>query len=153
LQGLQLKISAGYNTMQMNQNLITPASFSYGPPDPYNRTNQLATTSSKNWTIEPQVNFSLRINQGVLDANVGFSQQQQDYSSIAYMPTGFASDALINNPAFASIFTLQGSYNVTEYRYVAGYGRINYQWANKYFLNITARRDGSSRFGPGKEFG
>jgi hypothetical protein len=30
---------------------------------------------------------------------------------------------------------------------------IPYDWQNKYIVNLTARRDGSSRFGPGKWFG
>ncbi len=33
------------------------------------------------------------------------------------------------------------------------FGRINYEWQSKYFLNLNFRRDGSSRFGPGKQFG
>ncbi len=31
--------------------------------------------------------------------------------------------------------------------------RLNYTYEDKYILNITGRRDGSSRFGPGKQFG
>src|SRR5690606_34761148 len=30
--------------------------------------------------------------------------------------------------------------------------RIGYNWAQKYFINLTGRRDGSSRFGPDKRF-
>ncbi|MDB5157431.1 MAG: SusC/RagA family TonB-linked outer membrane protein, partial [Mucilaginibacter sp.] len=31
--------------------------------------------------------------------------------------------------------------------------RLNYNFDNKYIVNLTATRDGSSRFGPGKQFG
>ncbi|MNQ74615.1 TonB dependent receptor [compost metagenome] len=40
----------------------------------------------------------------------------------------------------------------TVYKYQAFFGRINYNWNQKYILNLTGRRDGSSRFGPGKQF-
>ncbi|PTS87431.1 SusC/RagA family TonB-linked outer membrane protein, partial [Flavobacterium sp. HMWF030] len=40
----------------------------------------------------------------------------------------------------------------TQYRYQAFFGRLNYNWEQRYILNFTARRDGSSRFGPGKQF-
>ena len=40
----------------------------------------------------------------------------------------------------------------TEYRYAAIFGRINYQFNKKYILNVTGRRDGSSRFGPNNKF-
>src|SRR5690606_3053314 len=38
------------------------------------------------------------------------------------------------------------------YRYLAFFGRAGYQFRNKYFLNLTGRRDGSSRFGPENRF-
>src|SRR5690606_12149264 len=40
----------------------------------------------------------------------------------------------------------------SQYKYNAVFGRINYNYKGKYILNITGRRDGSSRFGPGKQF-
>ncbi len=33
------------------------------------------------------------------------------------------------------------------YKYAAIFSRLNYIWRNKYIVNLTARRDGSSRFG------
>jgi TonB-dependent starch-binding outer membrane protein SusC len=42
--------------------------------------------------------------------------------------------------------------NYTEYRYQAIFGRLNYNIQDKYILDITTRRDGSSRFGPGNQF-
>lgn len=32
------------------------------------------------------------------------------------------------------------------------FGRLNFSWAERYFFNLTGRRDGSSRFGSGKQF-
>ncbi|MEJ0080934.1 MAG: hypothetical protein WDM78_08305 [Puia sp.] len=40
-----------------------------------------------------------------------------------------------------------------KYKYEAVFGRINYNWEDKYLINLTGRRDGSSRFGSGKQFG
>ena len=40
----------------------------------------------------------------------------------------------------------------TQYRYGALFGRFNYTYDNKYVVNLTGRRDGSSRFGPANEF-
>lgn len=39
------------------------------------------------------------------------------------------------------------------YRYNAGFARLNYIYDQKYILDLTARRDGSSNFGPGRQFG
>jgi hypothetical protein len=38
------------------------------------------------------------------------------------------------------------------YRYTAVFGRANYSIGDKYFINVTGRRDGSSRFGSGNRF-
>lgn len=32
------------------------------------------------------------------------------------------------------------------------FARLGYNWKHKYFINLTGRRDGSSRFGPEKHF-
>src|SRR5690606_23183117 len=42
--------------------------------------------------------------------------------------------------------------STTEYRYKAYFGRLHYAYKNRYFINLTGRRDGSSRFGPGRQF-
>ncbi len=38
------------------------------------------------------------------------------------------------------------------YKYAAIFSRINYNWLDKYIINLTARRDGSSRFGTQNHF-
>ncbi len=38
------------------------------------------------------------------------------------------------------------------YHYAAVFSRLNYAWRRRYFINLTGRRDGSSRFGPEREF-
>jgi TonB-dependent starch-binding outer membrane protein SusC len=38
------------------------------------------------------------------------------------------------------------------YKYNAVFGRINYNYRDKYIVNLTARRDGSSRFGSENQF-
>jgi hypothetical protein len=45
-----------------------------------------------------------------------------------------------------------GTNYYTQYRYQALFGRINYDYKSRYIINLTGRRDGSSRFGPGRQF-
>jgi TonB-linked SusC/RagA family outer membrane protein len=40
-----------------------------------------------------------------------------------------------------------------DYRYQSAFARINYAYADKYLLNFSYRRDGSSRFGPNNKYG
>jgi TonB-linked SusC/RagA family outer membrane protein len=64
---------------------------------------------------------------------------------------GFESNAFIQNIGAAQTKIISDQLQ-SEYRYAAVFGRLNYQYKNKYILNITGRRDGSSRFGPNNRF-
>jgi hypothetical protein len=89
---------------------------------------------------------------GRIEALVGSTFQQNIHNSLAQYADGFSSDALITDPLAASTVGLLGD-NYTLYRYDAIYGRLGYNFEDKYIINLTARRDGSSRFGLGKQFG
>lgn len=50
--------------------------------------------------------------------------------------------------------TVKTNYNnISVYKYNAFFGRLNYDWEEKYLVNATFRRDGSSRFGSNHKFG
>jgi TonB-dependent starch-binding outer membrane protein SusC len=151
---LWLKCSLGYNHSQMNQTYLQPSTATAPPfnTSPYSRVDDIATTDFKTWIIEPQLEYKKTISGGQLAILVGSTFQERDQSTMAEAFLGFSEDALISDPAAASLFIFDGN-NYTLYRYDAIYGRVSYDWQEKYLLNLTARRDGSSRFGPGKQFG
>lgn len=152
--GLQLKGNIGYTEERMNETNINPA-VSYEPP-PYNissnSSTEYATTVFKTWILEPQLSFHRKIVSGSLDALIGGTFQEDTHNSQTLYAAGFTSDALIGNPESASTKEFVGN-EYTLYHYAALYGRISYDWQDKYLVNLTARRDGSSRFGPDKRFG
>ena len=154
LPGLKLSSSFGYNHEEMHQQGLYPASIQAPPfnTNPSFRSSQLVFTTFDTWIIEPQLDYQKRLGSGRIEALVGTTFQQNLQNSFGQMYEGFTSDALITNPLAASTVILEGVTN-TLYRYDAIYGRISYNWSDKYLINLTARRDGSSRFGPGKQFG
>jgi TonB-linked SusC/RagA family outer membrane protein len=154
LPGLHIKSSFGYNDDRMNQTIQTPAS-SYAPPNNTNaadRSNNFGTAEFSTWIIEPQISYDKKIAKGTLSVLVGSTIQQNVSNAFSEGTSGYTSDALIANPLNASTKSL-GGYNNTLYRYNAVYGRIGYTWDDEYLLNVTARRDGSSRFGPATQWG
>lgn len=58
-----------------------------------------------------------------------------------------------------NIFEVQGASNIsgttstTESSLISYIGRVNYEFASKYLLSGSIRRDGSSKFAPGKKWG
>jgi TonB-dependent starch-binding outer membrane protein SusC len=154
LPGLQLKSGFGYNKGEMNQTYLEPSA-AVAPPsntNPLARSMNFANTTFTTWIIEPQLNYQRTMGLGRIEALVGSTFQQNIHNSLTQYAYGFASDALITDPLAASNVGLYGD-NYSLYRYNAIYGRLGYNFDDKYIANFTARRDGSSRFGPGKQFG
>lgn len=74
------------------------------------------------------------------------------YDTFSAERTGFsfAGQTELGNAALPGSGTTS---SVTEERFASYFGRANYDFANKYYLSGTYRRDGSSVFGPGKKYG
>jgi len=109
------------------------------------------TTSRKSWIIEPQLAWSKKIGKGKTEILLGATFQQQTANQLVQEAIGFSSNSLIYNLSSAfSVFDVVHSESV--YRYQAFFGRVNFSWNERYILNLTGRRDGSSRFGPGRQF-
>ncbi|CAL1519160.1 SusC/RagA family TonB-linked outer membrane protein [Chitinophaga sp. MM2321] len=154
INGLQLKSNFGYTKMRLDESTIQPAT-SIMPRSgilPTNRLNDLAHNSVGSWIIDPQINYRRVFGKNTLEALVGATWQQKEQEGVQQRYVGFSSDDLIENISAAS--ALNGSSSIYSlYHYNAIYGRIGYNYDEKYVLNLTGRRDGSSRFGPDRQFG
>ena len=148
--GLTLTASLGYNNTVAGQSAQTPI-VAQNPM--YNPTGYASFGSNKisSWIIEPQIKYSLFIGEGKLNMLAGGSMQTTMSDATFQNGFGYTNDAFLQTIAGASTVLAYGA--STQYRYAAAFGRINYDWANKYILNLNVRRDGSSRFGPGRQFG
>lgn len=145
----------GYNKQTVNEFLAsTLASFSPS-------TLALGLKGSANYSIdnksflsiEPQLNYTKEISKGVLSVSFGGSLQKQIVDATQLQATGYSSDLLINNIAAGTgVAPVGQGFNGYTYKYSAFYGRANYNWADKYILNLSGRYDGSSRFGQNKQF-
>jgi TonB-dependent starch-binding outer membrane protein SusC len=152
LPGLTVKSTFGYNTMAVEETLINPLA-AYNPQELLGRTgsSNFGNNSIRTWIIEPQLSFTQNIGRSTFAALVGTTFQQSGQASRTLSAVGYTNDALLQNVAAATDVTVLSSLE-TDYRYTALFSRINYNWDNRYIVNLTGRRDGSSRFGPGNRF-
>jgi len=151
LPGLTAKANFGYTITQLDQNTTNPAS-SQNPVN--NPTSSAAFTNNKaqNWIIEPTLQYVRKIGEGKLTALAGASYQKNTSNSLYINGTNYSNEALLGSLIGAGTTTISYN-NILAYKYDAVFGKLNYDWKEKYLFNATFRRDGSSRFGPNNRFG
>jgi len=151
---LRIKSSFNYNYITDGEIITTPMSVypSQYASYPQLRNTRTATNTINSWNIEPQISYQKQLGNGKLDILFGTTFLETMQNGVVQNASNFPNDALLENiRAASSIRVLNQSYS--QYKYTAAFGRIGFNWQDKYILNLTARRDGSSRFGPGNQFG
>lgn len=146
---LVLRMSAGYSTFSTREQSSTPRS-AIAPDNATLASSLFANSDRLNWIMEPQAEYTTRIGRGKLQALAGTSFQQRSANNFTASGSGYTNDLLLNSLAAAAQVT--ATTGAELYKYQAVFGRLLYNWQQKYLVNVSARRDGSSRFGPGKQF-
>lgn len=146
---LTFRTSIGYNILFNKERLINPKT-SIAPDNNTLASSQFSQSQKGNWIVEPQLDYQKEIGRSKFSALVGVTFQQRTDESTSISAGGYNSDLLLNSVSAASTLTADNDFSI--YRYNALYGRINYNYSSRYIVNLTARRDGSSRFGVGRQF-
>ncbi|MBS1529019.1 MAG: SusC/RagA family TonB-linked outer membrane protein, partial [Bacteroidetes bacterium] len=145
---LKVKISAGYSNITLDQTQIFPTEALY--PGSINYTN-FGNNGTRSFIAEPQITYDHRFKNSALNVLLGSTYQNTLAKGDEIQASNFSTESLMNNLGSAGSYTLLNSY--TQYKYVSVFGRVTYNLEEKYILNATVRRDGSSRFGPGNQSG
>lgn len=148
---LNFKTSLGYSNTQNKEYVAIRRSY-LSPSSTINTSLGLGQSSVSTWIAEPQLEFQKKAGQGTLTALLGATFNESIMEGQRFEGSNFSSEILVNNIAAASTVRALGN-NYTQYRYSAGFARLGYQYKEKYLANLTARRDASSRFGSGNQFG
>jgi len=151
LPGLDIKANLGITQTDMRQIQTLPEA-GFNPATYTGSSSQFGNSSVYSYIVEPQATYSVYAGPGRLNLLAGLSWQQSISDGQYLQATGYSSDALLKDISSAATLTPRSSYH-RQYNYQSAFGRINYSLAQKYILNLTFRRDGSSRFGPNRQFG
>ena len=149
-----IKLNAGVTTNTLDESLLTPHTI-YNPALGYTSLwseSQKSNNDLESFIIEPQIDWEKKFEDHSLKALVGGTFQFNKNKLSSIIGSGFSSNAFINNiglALFKDVNQIKGS----EYKYAAFFARLNYAYKDKYIVNITGRRDGSSRFGDNNKFG
>jgi TonB-linked SusC/RagA family outer membrane protein len=149
MKGLTITANLGYNRNSTNENSIMPA-VSQNPAY-INRQANFSTNNFQTINIEPQINYNKNIGKGHLSVLVGSSYKKNTSNSTYTTGQGYSNDNFLGSiNAAPSVSSLDAS---GIYRYSAGFARLNYIYDSEFIFDLTGRRDGSSNFGPGHQFG
>lgn len=148
LRRLRIGTRVGYTDLAMKSHVTTPLR---SQPILYRQFLQNYTNFGdngfSNLLVEPQMNWDSESRIGKFQLLAGGTLLMQNSTFLNHFGNGYAQEGLMKSLSqAASIMVTNDLYN--QYRYLAAYGRINYNYEDRYIINITGRRDGSSRFAP-----
>lgn len=103
------------------------------------------------WNWDNTISYDKSIKEHSFGIVIGQSISQDgigNYTTVTYrnLPVDNYKDANFNWPSTAANITA-GTSDYTLHKVVSFFGRINYNYAQKYLLTAIVRRDGSTRFG------
>ncbi|MBO9673308.1 MAG: TonB-dependent receptor [Sphingobacteriaceae bacterium] len=166
LKGLDFKANVGTQTYNEKYDFYLPTSLSNGNNPPYSTAaitaaNAIAQTVNQVDQLgEFTLNYSKTFGKHKIDVLGGYSAQKTTSDQIRIAASGFQNDKIgeiTDKGADAGFLTLitDGSNKTAKATntLLSYFGRFSYNYANKYFLTGSFRRDGSSRFGPLNKYG
>ncbi len=146
---LNVKVNAGYNFTDGDNSSKSPSA-SINPDSGTKPFANFGKNHVESWIVEPQISYQKELFGGTSTWLLGGTWQSQTGNNLSVVAQNYANDLLLGSVAAAGNTFV--SNNDFQYRYASVYGRINYNFRDTYILNLTGRRDGSSRFGPGKQY-
>ncbi|WP_104381531.1 TonB-dependent receptor [Sphingobacterium sp. HMA12] len=151
LKGLQAKVLLGVDLNNRNDKFYLPSYIYEGAGSQGEAS--LGNLNGTSWLNENTLTYTGVIGQHNFNALLGFTQQENKNEVFSAGAQNFVTDDLLfNNLQSGSILTRPTSdtYNWVLHSYLA---RVNYNYANKYYVSASVRRDGSSRFGADNKWG
>ncbi len=154
ISGLSANVNLGYDVSKASQVSFSPSVLhaqikngnygNYFRQDPY----QL------NSTIEPYLDYLVprQLGPGNLELTAGYSYTKL-HSEFPQTSVDSLSTNQLGINGIPAAKTVNSRQYVAESKLISFFGRANYNIKDRYILNMSLRRDGSSRFGPGNQWG
>ena len=155
LKSLTANVNLGYDLTQANTQTFIPNDLAAQ----IRQGQGLLSLSNRNQTSlvgESYLNYSAPIIAvpGNIDLTAGYSYSTSHSENPFFQETGLPTNLLgINGVVVDSTSVVQNSNNVVDYKLISFFGRFNYNLNDRYLLAASVRHDGSSRFGPGHQWG
>lgn len=149
--GLVLHSEFGVDVLDQNEDQHYNSQVARGLTDAENGLGIQLWNRVVNYTTNSYLNYQDNFGDHGFDATVGTSFQNADWNWSSVTGTQFPSDDFTQISSAAEITS--GTGGRTAYRFLSYFGRVNYQFMDRYLLTMSGRVDGSSRFGSNNRYG
>ena len=149
--GFNLRSTFGLDYSQKRQRFFT---YPVTEGNVANKTNAVEAKQEHwtKWMWNAVATYNLEMGQHRLDAMAGMELNREDEVYFS----GRKEDYIILSPDYmwpdAGTGTAQAYGSGEGYSLVSFFGKLNYNFADRYMASLTVRRDGSSRFGKGNRY-
>jgi iron complex outermembrane receptor protein len=153
LEGLSANLNLGYDLTKADRVTFFPSNLAAQV-----RQGQglffLANNSQANSVLEAYLGYrpSRTYGPGTLDLVGGYSYSQSHAEYPAVRETKLRTNLLGDN-GIPQADNVANTDTINEYKLISVFGRLNYNISDRYLVALSVRRDGSSRFGPGNQWG
>lgn len=148
--GLVVKVLFGADLINNKQNRYMPSTVQEGLPGGSASVGSLATT---NWLNENTVSYKKKFGIHSIDAIIGNTQQEAITETQVSNASSFVSDNFTYNDLGSGSIPGTPASFYQKWVLQSYLGRLNYGYNDRYFLTLTVRADGSSRFGKNNKWG
>ena len=147
MKGLNLRTTVSLESRGVEQSSYFPRSYNSQNIDVYDS----KTDKIEKYLWETTLTYRKKIRKHSVDAVLGMSFQRNSTESVRLAGKNFMDGTLtvIQNAAnWTNISQSESAYAMNSY-----FGRVNYNYDEKYLMSATLRVDGSSRFGAATRYG
>jgi TonB-linked SusC/RagA family outer membrane protein len=154
LKGLQIKSNVGIEYFNWYDNYKTTyKQLRYLTSNQYNNELHEGNGDMQSWLWENTAIYKNRIDKHEFDAMIGYTAQKSERRGNAISGYNMLNEGfwVLNQASPEEDFNVSGSRSAIAMTSMLG--RINYNYDNRYLLQLNVRRDGSSLFGENYRFG
>ena len=146
---LSIISTLGYGSFNVHETQVNP-SRSFGGLAP--GFSYFADTKFSNLIAEMQGSWKKKIGKEQFNVLIGSTFQKDGKTARSYAAYGYTNDTQLEDKKAASLVDTVNQPR-QNYRYISWYAHIGYKHNDKYLLNITINRDGSTRLSPIGRYG
>ncbi|WP_299118786.1 TonB-dependent receptor [uncultured Winogradskyella sp.] len=151
LEGLNFKTTFGYSTRNETFGLFRPSTLTE-TAGPIGGSAAIENFKRTSLLSENYLTYNREIGKGNLTLLAGYSYQKTNTQRFAAGAQGFTSDSFSFNNLGGGAVPLLPSSSFVESEIQSQFGRLNFDWDDKYLLTATVRRDGASNFAANEKY-